>query len=447
MKKFRRFMLWLGLVLIALLIVFSIYGAFLGAAKAQLFFNSIPLAVYWTVFGVIIAASIAIFPRLLKSPGLLAMHAGAFLIIAGSMWGSQAGHEVQRKYFGSEKIQSASMSIVEGYVQDKAQLRGNPPVNQSLGDIEIGDFVIKYKYDMQAIDFVAKDKVVDRKRIAIGQKLSLGVGKASITPLRLIENLGFETVDGKEQAVEKPGAGSNPAMEITFVNAEGVESTRIFADTATYSLPVLIKLNDFRIEHYPLPSSLAVYDVDNGERIWSGSLIVGTEIDLGPVYGKITPTKIFKNMVLDGDNASEKDGEGSNPAVEVLIDIPGKAQLKKYAYTEYPGYCKAGKLDIYATRSISDYISELDVYAKDGTVIKSKAIEVNKPLYYGGYHFYQSSFQDLGEGKFATILSVTSDSGLFCVFGGFFAMCVGILYHQWLRPSLKKKKQKPETQG
>ena len=142
MKKFRRLLLWLGLIFIVLLAFFSVYGAFLGADKAQQFFNSIPLSVYWTVFGILIAASILVFPRLIKSPGLLAMHTGCVLIIAGSMWGSHAGHEVQRKYFGSERIQSSRISIVEKYVEDKLYLEGGSPVNQSLNSIDIGDLVL-----------------------------------------------------------------------------------------------------------------------------------------------------------------------------------------------------------------------------------------------------------------------------------------------------------------
>jgi hypothetical protein len=38
---FRRVILWAGLLAILLLIVFSIYGAFIGAESAKGFFNSI----------------------------------------------------------------------------------------------------------------------------------------------------------------------------------------------------------------------------------------------------------------------------------------------------------------------------------------------------------------------------------------------------------------------
>jgi len=440
MKKFRRLMLWLGLIFIVLLTGFSIYGAFLGAKDAKIFFNSIPLAVYWTVFGIIIAASLAVFPRMLKTPGLFAMHLGCVLIIAGSMWGSQAGHEVQRKYFGSDRIQSASMSIVESYDQDKVYVKVGSPVNQSLANIEIDGLVVEYSYDTQSIDFISDGEIVRQERVIIGHKVDLGTGNSSIMPLRVIDNLGFKTIDAKEQAQEQPGGLSNPALEILYLDKEGAESKKILADTSFYSLPFDIKLNDFRIEHYPEPR-LSVYDIDKKTLIWSGYADIGKEIDLGPVYGKITPSKAYKNMILDADNnATEKGGQGSNPAVEILINLPDTPEQKKYAYTEFPGYCKAGKLDIYFDRTISDYISELCIVTEDGKIVKSKDIEVNSPLFYGGYHFYQSSYQDVGEGKFATILSLTSDSGLYCVFAGFFAMCAGIAYHQWLRPILKTKR-------
>lgn len=441
MRKLRRIMLWLGLVFIVLLAIMSIYGAFLGAENAQKFFNAMPLPVYWAVFAVLIAVSLFAFPRMLKAPGLFAMHLGCVLIIAGSMWGSQAGHEIQRKYLGSEKVQSSQMSVVEGFIQDKVYIREGSPVNQSLANLEIDGLSLKYRYSTQTIEFVSHGEEVREEHVVIGTQIDLGIENAHIIPVRSFDNLGFKTVGGVEQAMEKPGGGSGPALEITLIDSDGLKTTKILSDAFIYNLPFFIKLNDFRIEYYSQPR-VTVYDFDTKTRIWSGSPDFEEEVDLGPIYGKVTVQKGFKNMMLDGTNAVEKDGEGSNPALEILIKIPGEPDQIKYAYEDFPGYCRAGNLDIYYDRSISDYISELDVVAKSGKMIKSKAIEVNKPLYYGGYHFYQSSYQDVGNGKFATILSVTSDTGLFCVFGGFFAMCVGIVYHQNISSILKNRKNR-----
>ena len=47
MNRFKRAVLWAVLAAIILLTVLSIYGAFIGADRAQAFFSSLPLAVYW----------------------------------------------------------------------------------------------------------------------------------------------------------------------------------------------------------------------------------------------------------------------------------------------------------------------------------------------------------------------------------------------------------------
>ena len=444
MKKFRRLMLWLGLIFIALLTFFSIYGAFQGAQKAQKFFNSIPLAVYWTVFGVIIAASIVVFPRLVKLPGLLAMHVGCVLIIAGSMWGSEAGHEMQRKYFGSARIQSSQMSIVEGYVEDKLYLSAGSSVNQSLNNIKFDGFTIEYEYDTQSINFISDSKTYPVTAVLEAQ-ISLGEDNSYIMPLRFFHNLGFKTVDGEEIAFEKPGGGANPALEIKHVDSDGKELTHFLADTSRYGLPFLIRLNDFRLEYYEEPTLVVL---DEKGLVWSGPVETGKTIDLGPEFGKITPTRVFNNIVNDNGEMKDTEGPAMNPAVEVLVDFPGQRQVTTYSYQKFPDSCVIEKKYLIRCNSaISDYVSELEILDQDGKVLAAKDIEVNKPLHYGGYHFYQSSYQQFQDGSYATVLSVTSDSGLYCVFTGFFAMCGGILYHQWLRPVLKKKKQNPEAQA
>ena len=440
MKKLRRLMLWLGLIFIALLAVFSTIGAFLGAENAQKFFNSIPLALYWTFFGIILAASIAVFPRLLKSPGLLAMHAGCVLIIAGSMWGSQSGHEVQRKYFGSNRVQSSRMSILEGYSEDKLYLGEGSKVNQSLTSIKMSDFTIKYSYDSQSIDFVSGDEIIRQEPVVLDQKIDTGIDNCYVTPLKFFHNLGFKTVDGQETAFDKPGGGSNPALEIKLVDCDGKKSTRLLADTSVYSLPFLIRLNDFRIEYYKKPMLLVL---DEKGLVWSGRAEIGTTIDLGAEYGKITPTKVFGNLFEENGEIKDNPGAANNPAVEVIVDFPGLPQETVYTYENYPDFCVVeNKYVIRYKRTIRDFISELDIVTEDGRVLASKSIEVNKPLHYGGYHFYQSEYRQTGPDSYATILLVTSDSGLYCVFTGFFAMCGGILYHQWLRPVLKKKRDR-----
>jgi len=83
MNKFRHAVMWAALVLIILLALLSAYGAFMGAERAQKFFNSPPLAVYWAALGLVLLIGLVAFRRLIRVPGLLLMHAGCILILAG----------------------------------------------------------------------------------------------------------------------------------------------------------------------------------------------------------------------------------------------------------------------------------------------------------------------------------------------------------------------------
>lgn len=86
-------------------------------------------------------------------------------------------------------------------------------------------------------------------------------------------------------------------------------------------------------------------------------------------------------------------------------------------------------------RMPKDIISEVSVI-KDGKTMKRKAIEVNKPLYYGNYLFYQTSY-DTETAKY-TVLSVVSDNGLFVVFAGYALLISGLIGRCWLGPINKR---------
>ena len=113
-KRSKRIVLWAGLILILLLMVLSIYGAFIGAEQAQRLFNSIPLSVYWLAFLILLIAGIAIFRRLLCWRGLFLIHLGCVIVLAGGIFGSQAGFRLQDKLFKTDTIRSGQMIIRTG---------------------------------------------------------------------------------------------------------------------------------------------------------------------------------------------------------------------------------------------------------------------------------------------------------------------------------------------
>ncbi len=336
-KKFRRAVMWSALTLIILLIFLSIYGAFLGAERAQKLINTLPLTVYWLAFVLILIAGLVVFRRLVRVTRLLLMHAGCVFILAGSMWASDAGHKLQKQLFGIDKIRTGRMVIYEGHTENHVLLDQSQPPKE---------------------------------------------------------------------------------------------------------LPFSVHLKDFRLEHYK-PGSILVYMPDDTTR--RIPVETGSEHNLGGEVGKVKIVRTFERFRLNIEDDRREaidapDGE-LMPALEVIIERPDGSQLKRYVFEPSQGYMYQDNFQISYLRMVSDYISEL-VIIKDGKVLAKKNIEVNHPLHFGGYHFYQHSY-DAEAGQY-TVLEVTSDTGLALVYGGYLMLCVGVFWHLWLRGVFARIKSKSE---
>lgn len=276
------------------------------------------------------------------------MHLGGVLIIAGSMYSSAVGHQIQRKFLHCDKIAKGQMTIYEGHVENRILIDPN-----THPDIPID-----------------------------------------------------------------PNAGLD--------------------NIAIYKLPFEVRLNAFHMEYYDA-GTLTVWVGDDA--IWSGIAAKGRVIKLPGEYGTIIVQETFNRLMIGkGGVAADVEGPGANPAAQVLVKRLDGTEGKHYVFEKYAPVSKEAGFDMSYRRQVSDYISELEVI-KNGKVVSKKNIEVNHPLHYGGYHFYQSSYMTPQEGQpWATVLSVTSDSGLYCVFAGFIAVCAGIIYHLWIMPMIKSKR-------
>ncbi len=337
--KFNRGIMWIALSTIGLLTLLSVFGAFFGAQKAKLLFNSIPLGIYWSGFGLLLVIGFVKFPQILWKPGLFMIHAGCLLVLVGGMWGSQAGHRFCERFFGIQKIPSGYMIIYEGN---------------------------------------AENHVMDED---------------------------FRQVLGE--------------------------------------LPFSIKLNDFRIEFYEADEDFAprLYIQTKEGQYLQVVAKAGEEVSLGQGKDKLEILRTFGNFRIsskDGEMVVTDEGQNKeNPAVEVSIKITDGNRYTRYVFERFEDFHHdedGGGLRLkYTSQSphiVRDYFSDL-VIVEDGKEKTSKTIEVNHPLHYGGYHFYQHSY-DSEAGKY-TILSVTSDSGLYAVYVGYWLLCLGVLWQFWFR--------------
>ena len=125
----------------------------------------------------------------------------------------------------------------------------------------------------------------------------------------------------------------------------------------------------------------------------------------------------------------------SNPAVQVLVEKPDGTATAGYIFENFaPVFPEAVGFEPTYRRTIKDYISEVEIVA-DGKTVAAKAVEVNHPLHYGGYHLYQHSLDEDAAGQY-TILQVVSDSGLNVVYGGYVMLIAGVFWHFWGRRTL-----------
>ena len=325
-NRFKRFVLWAALLAIILLACFSVYGAFLGADRAKAFFNSLPIAVYWWSFIILLATGILLFQRLLRVPSLLLMHLGCIIVLMGGMWGSQAGHTLQKRWFGIDKIPRGQMYILEKTQENRVFL-------------------------------------------------------------------------------------------------EDVNEPR--------TLPFLVRLHAFRIEYYP-GGTLMLQDKTAG-RTWRLVAEPNATLSLGGELGRVTIERVYENFkvdVQDGKVVTYDEPDGYNPAVEVRIDRPDGTTSRRRIFEEFPAPNQPDELlNMSYVKNVRDYVSEVEI-VRDGAVRAQKNIEVNHPLHYGGYHFYQHSYGEAKLGVY-TVLTVASDSGLSAVYAGYAMLIAGLCWRLW----------------
>ena len=110
----RYLVLNLGLFALLMLIILSITGAFLGAQKAKLFFNSPPLAVFWILLTLLFGAGLIFWKSLRRRPFLLMCHTGCMAVLIGGLWGSQAAHRLRAAAGMEPKLTKGVMTLHQG---------------------------------------------------------------------------------------------------------------------------------------------------------------------------------------------------------------------------------------------------------------------------------------------------------------------------------------------
>ena len=329
----RSLVLILTTSMLSLLAALSVFGAFLGARSAAVFFNRPPLAVFWILLALLFVAGFFAVKSLRSKPGLLLCHLGCLLVMLGALWGSETAHKIRARFFGSDKVREGVMQIHEGHQEN-----------------------------------------------------------------RIFSN-------------EPEG---------------GVLAT----------LPFNVALDDFSIEYYESEGGLQVGAPDGRSAVVKAG--PGEHVSLGDDLPAVRIVRVFQNFRIQMEAGKktvwDAEGDGMNPALEVEVTQPGGNKVTRYVFAQSQGSHSLAEdglsLDyVYGGPSaIKDFKSALAIVEGDDAVLR-KTIEVNKPMHYGGYSFYQSGY-DQQNGHY-TVLSVVSDSGLTLVFAGYALLCLGVVWRCW----------------
>ncbi|UCF17350.1 MAG: cytochrome c biogenesis protein ResB, partial [Phycisphaerales bacterium] len=343
MNKFRREIMWAALALIIMLTVLSIYGAFIGADRAQMFFNSMPAVVFWALFALALIAGLAAFRRLIRVPGLLLMHAGCILILIGGALGSEKGYRAT----GNDKILKGDMQLFEGQATKQVRTERKIPL-----------FSI-------ALDFA--------------ERLN-----ASSIPQNLRQEFEKEQRVLSQAAkvfVSQPGTIWIIAEEDGqyYIRREGKKLKVYDFVREVKELPFVVRLNDFKIEYYEPKFEYLDYETPDGmERVPAE---IGRVVDLGPEHGTAKITRKFRNLKIsmNGDEREYYDDQGPepNPALELQITRPDGQVTTRFVYTLHPDFSHTpGGPKLRYTRPaftpFKDWISALEITDTDGKVLAKK---------------------------------------------------------------------------
>lgn len=147
MARLRRAILWAAVAAFGALAVLSALGAHLGPARAAAMFRSAPMAAVWMALTVALLAGpmLMLSGRVIRNAGLMAGYGGGVLILLGAMLGSPTAHGLAARCWGSQKVASAVMHVVEGQAtRELLNEQTGEPIGELPFEVSLERFKVEY---------------------------------------------------------------------------------------------------------------------------------------------------------------------------------------------------------------------------------------------------------------------------------------------------------------
>lgn len=460
MKRLRQVILWAVLAAIALLILLSAVGALRGAEKAKELFNSWPLVAFWFLCLALLAAGFASFRRLITAPAGIMMHLGAVLIIAGAMWGSQGAHELRKAALGDTKVRSGIMPIMKGEAEESILNSAHDPIAKLPFSLYLKDFWIEYwpakqkdwllilvtpGLDAQG-QMTGRQERIDWKP---GEEIQLPGTDVHLKVLRYLDHarptfdegakprLTITDAAGNPLGDLVPGAGAEVALKEPAVT---VRVVKVFRNLKIFRGPEGIEgFDDIGRGENP---GLQVRVSGKEEVLWEGWVLPQMP---GQVQTSPEGNVVLLQYEMPGPTGAVEDPASALPAMELQLTHQGRTEhewilpawgglslaplVAGSAEAHGMGRMMAPELYLAQPRgSVKAYKSDVAILENNRKAGQA-VIEVNHPLHWGGYHFYQSDWDHQNERY--TVLGVWSDSGLAAAYLGMALLALGAFWRFW----------------
>lgn len=250
---------------------------------------------------------------------------------------------------------------------------------------------------------------------------------------------------------------ANPAVRIELQGPQGTESRWVFANfpdwdkmhptknkglklTCTVPKNISFVTRQVKILQGPDGRRLFTYIKDN-KVVQTVEWELNKKYDVGDTGHQIRIAKFYPDFGIK-ESVVKRSDEVGKPAL--LVEITGPVgKLTDWVFADVPNstpYMDGNFFLLYRQfgENIKDWKSTLEV-VEAGEVVAEKTIEVNDPLKYGGYTFYQSSYDP--ENPKISGLQVARDPGVWLVYTGFSTLCFGIIFIFYLKPLVRRRIQ------
>jgi len=370
----------------------------------------------------------AVLDRLARARGLLVVHLGTLLILLGAMWGSETGHRLAGQWTGRAKISTGYIKVEKAAANNTVTDADGSVVGPLPFQLRLTDLRVEY-YDPSGQPWLLAFQPAGEADPVeldweLGQPTSIPGTDLTVEVLQFLEHARPNDIPLPSLRIIVDGVeyGTVPAKPGEEVRLDERHVTIRIVDVTQYSLPHVPEMEAINVQ-------FTVGDADPDDvLLWPTRTykVPGAE---DVVLSYVPP----EPLVVIEDPSSDR------PGMEVIVS----GELVTIIDWLYPwpgeqvGYLSLGTVlegrppaELWlARRSTVKSLASDIVVLEEGERVARKSIEVNDPLHYGGYFFYQSGYDDVHHGY--TVLSVSSDSGLWVVRAGWVLLGVGVFWWGW----------------